>query len=314
MTPHTKKLTVAILTYNRRDYLREVLESLAWQTFKDFSVIIFDNASDYDVQGLADEFPAMDITVDANETNLGNIANFRKMISHPFASQYVIMFHDDDTIHPEYFKQAIAFLDTHPQAVLAGSNIKFITNSTPEKMTHFSQSVTSHPFKEMNQQELIHKLLDGFSLGFGSVIYRSEAVWTAVERYDEFHKWLDRPYLLDIIGDLTAGITEGKFINYRIHGGQDSQFVEPLRLNNVISLFKYYREKNGEYKLERYKTLEANNAINTAHHVAGTFADFFSIITRFKDEGMYKVSSVGWKGVYYFCKFVLKRLRLLFRA
>jgi glycosyltransferase involved in cell wall biosynthesis len=310
MTESIPKLTIAILTYNRKEYLREVLESLEKQIFKDFEIIIFDNASDYDVYEFSKLFPSLAIKIDANETNIGGIANFRKVIKYDFSSRYVMMFHDDDTMHPEYLAKAIAFLDSHPEAVWVGSNIRFIKHATPEKMKHFKSNVTKHSFKEMGRHELIHMLLSGFGLGFNSVIYRAESLHKAESRDVEFDKWIDRPLMIDLIGNHTVGITEGQFINYRLHGGQDSQLVEPRKLNNVINLFKYYRQQNEGHNPVKYNMLESNNAINTAHHIAASFHEFFSIINVFKKEGMFRVRSIGWKGVYYFFKFILKYIRM----
>ncbi len=310
MTASIPKLTIAILTYNRKEYLHEVLESLNKQTFKDFDVIIFDNASDYNVHEFNTLFPSLDIKIDKNETNIGGLANFRKVIAYDFSARYVMMFHDDDTMHPKYLEKAIAFLDSHPEAVWVGSNIRFIKDATPEKMKHFKSDVAEHSFKEKGRHELIHMLLSGFGLGFNSVIYRSESLRKAVSRDVEFDKWIDRPLMIDLIGNRTIGITKGQFINYRVHGGQDSQLVEPRKLNNVINLFKYYRQQNEGYNPVKYNTLESNNAINTAHHIAASFHEFFRIIGVFKKEGMFRMRYIGWKGAYYFFKFILKYVRM----
>jgi glycosyltransferase involved in cell wall biosynthesis len=305
-TKRNKMLTIAILTYNRREYLREVLKSFTLQTFRDFEVIIFDNASDYDVHELAALFPSLEIKVDANEKNIGGPANFRKVVSYDFVSPYVMMFHDDDTLHPEYLEKAIDFLEANSQVVWVGSNIKFIENATPEKMEYFAPRVSEHLFEEMECQELVHKLLNGFGLGFASIVYRLEAFKKAVIREVEFDKWLDRPFIIDIAQTGNVGVTEGCYMNYRVHEGQDSQHIEPLKLNNAINLFKYYRKQNNGYKMEMYKKLESNNAINTAYHVASTIEEFFSIIHTFKKEGMFSLKCVGLRGVYYFIKFFVK--------
>lgn len=309
-TEHHHILTVAILTYNRREFLQEVLESLTLQTYKDFDVIIFDNGSDYDVREHITMFPSLDITIDANEVNLGNIANFRKMIAYPFTSPYVIMFHDDDTIHPEYFKQAVTFLEKHTEVVWVGSNIRFITEATPEKMKYFRPISTNASFVTMHQDELICKLMNGFSLGFNSVVYRTSILKRAKERYEEFNKWLDRPFIIDLIGDGLVGITEEKFINYRVHAGQDSQYIEPEKLTNAISLFKYYKEKSRDSTTRAHAVLQSNNAINTAFHVAGTYKAFLATIEVFKQEGLFTFSTIGWRGMWYFLKFTLRWIRL----
>lgn len=307
MVHNNKKLTVAIPTYNRKEYLHETLESLDSQTFKDFQIIIFDNASDYDVNQFISYFPKLDIQISKNESNVGNLANFIKVINYDFDTPYVIVFHDDDTLHPSYFETAITFLEKNLQVVWVGSNIDFVKNEKSHAMQHFDITTSKNTFTELNQSELIKKLMRGFNLGFGSVIYQSETLKTAVIRTKEFDKWFDRPFMIDLASNKTVAITYGKFMNYRIHQNQDSQAIDPSKFDNVINLFQYYRERSNEKDTWIFKRLENNNSIISAVQNSKTFKELFTYLDIFKRRGFFSFKNIDFKGVYSFLKFIIKK-------
>ena len=105
-------LTIAIPTYNRENYLRDCLKSILVQTFTDFEIIIFDNHSDYNIVSLIDEFNDSRITLSQNETNIGNVGNFNKIFNFKYDSKYLIVFHDDDTMHPKLLQKEIDVLES----------------------------------------------------------------------------------------------------------------------------------------------------------------------------------------------------------
>ena len=52
-------LTIAIPTFDREEYLRETLLSLLRQTEQRFEIILFDNASPYDIEKFVHEFETL---------------------------------------------------------------------------------------------------------------------------------------------------------------------------------------------------------------------------------------------------------------
>lgn len=73
-----KKLTVVIPTYNRRNRIARTLDLLEKQTYKDFDVIILDNASDYNIseimQNREPEFQKR-VEIRKNSSNIGMSGN-----------------------------------------------------------------------------------------------------------------------------------------------------------------------------------------------------------------------------------------------
>lgn len=98
------ELDVLVLTYNRANYLRIVLEAIFNSIASWRKTIIINNASTDNTLAVIDEmrsiYPNRIIEVVNNSKNLGNPGNFFR--SQEIAdNRYVAIFHDDDAIHPE---------------------------------------------------------------------------------------------------------------------------------------------------------------------------------------------------------------------
>ena len=107
-------MSIAIPTYNRLNYLKECINSILNQTFQDFSIFVFDNASDQPVEEELKKFNDKRIHFIGNDKNIGNAENTNRIFSYPFQSEYLIIFHDDDLMHPRMLELQTSFLDAPP--------------------------------------------------------------------------------------------------------------------------------------------------------------------------------------------------------
>src|SRR4051794_29226747 len=87
-------VTVVIPTYNRPDFLREALDSALAQDFKEFEVLVVDDASAYDVQGLVDSFRDSRVLLQRHRRNIGVVQNWHWCLCTP-RTRYVAILEDD---------------------------------------------------------------------------------------------------------------------------------------------------------------------------------------------------------------------------
>ncbi len=116
-----KNLDVFVLTYNRAEYLKIMLESLCTQTAKGFNIKVLNNCSTDStleiIRQVQEKFPDRNISVITNEKNLGNAGNFIR--SQELAeNEYTAIFHDDDAIHPEYIEIAMNIFKKNKNIVM----------------------------------------------------------------------------------------------------------------------------------------------------------------------------------------------------
>ena len=98
------RISIAIPTYNRKDYLKKCIESILSQSFSDFKIYVFDNCSDYNIEKFINDFSDTRIELIKSPQNLGNIGNFERIYNYDFPSEYLVIFHDDDTMHPKFLE------------------------------------------------------------------------------------------------------------------------------------------------------------------------------------------------------------------
>ena len=113
------KISVLIPTYNtKEEYLREAIESVLNQTFKDFEFIILDDCSTAEnVEKVVKSYADPRIRFYRNETNLGISGTRNKLIDLANGEYLAIMDHDDVSL-PERFEKEAAYLDAHPDVGL----------------------------------------------------------------------------------------------------------------------------------------------------------------------------------------------------
>jgi abequosyltransferase len=128
--PDTKRplLTIAIPTYNRAEYLRQLLDSLLEQVRNEsrVEVLISDNASTDDTANLIHEKRrnGSPLTYLANEHNIGPDANFLQCFESA-AGKYVWIIGDDDLLLPGAVSQVLEYLSKDEFEIAYVSHIGF---------------------------------------------------------------------------------------------------------------------------------------------------------------------------------------------
>jgi glycosyltransferase involved in cell wall biosynthesis len=114
------RVTIGVPVYNSESLLEQCLENLAAQTFKDFKVIVLDNASTDGTAAIAQRFAARDprfvhIRQPHNKGARQNFADALAMAETP----YFMWRADDDRSDVNFVEETVRLLDAHPQAALA---------------------------------------------------------------------------------------------------------------------------------------------------------------------------------------------------
>lgn len=303
------QVTIAIPTYNRKEFLGQCLKSILNQTFQDFNVLIFDNHSAYNVKDFLAEFKDKRLGLMESPVNVGGMGNFIRVCNYSYDSEYVIIFHDDDVMHPQMLEREVAVLRQNPRAAFVASNLNFIAQA--EKMFEFrAVKESSSPIVCQTQADLVRLILRGFNLCFDSALYRRKAV-KDIAPYSAFGKWGDRPYLVDVMGQDTAVILNEPLVNYRLHAGQDSQSGQSLaeEIRYSKKLFQFYASFLSSKKQDQqlFASFTSNNILRFAAATARNISMLKFIINSFNEESrLFDLYSVTAKGYYYFAKFILR--------
>ena len=114
-------VSICILNYKARDYLRQCLQSLAENTTLEYEVIIVDNGSQDRVAEMVEqEFPGVRLI--QNQSNEG----FTKPMNQAMRAgtgRYLCQLNPDTLILPGAIDRLVDFMDTHPEVGICGPKV-----------------------------------------------------------------------------------------------------------------------------------------------------------------------------------------------
>ncbi|MEM8651013.1 MAG: glycosyltransferase family A protein [Pseudomonadota bacterium] len=113
-------ITVIIPTFNRKDMLKNALDSVLSETRIPIKAHVFDNASTDGTQQYLQERAKQDprLIITRNETNIGALGNYKKALSSVETDFYVPL-GDDDWLLPDFLYRAHLLLREEPNAYAA---------------------------------------------------------------------------------------------------------------------------------------------------------------------------------------------------
>ncbi len=127
MNTNAPRVSIGMPVYNGELYLGEAVNSIVAQTYKDFELIISDNASTDGTPDICRAFADKDrrIRYYRNEKNLGLSRNLNRVIELSTAEFFMIA-HHDDVRAPECVERCVKVLDSDPSVVLCYSKTRDI--------------------------------------------------------------------------------------------------------------------------------------------------------------------------------------------
>ena len=124
---HSPRLSIGLPVYNGEKFLSQALDCLLVQTFRDFEIIISDNASTDRTPQICQSYARRDprIRYMRNPRNLGAAPNWNRVFELSTAPLFKWAAHDD-LHHETYLESCVQLLDDDPDVVLAHSNTGLI--------------------------------------------------------------------------------------------------------------------------------------------------------------------------------------------
>lgn len=120
------KFSVVIPVYNRRELLRRALDSVFSQDFTDYEVIIVDDCSVEDIEGVVHSYASEKVKYIRNKSNLGGGASRNVGVEHS-SGQYICFLDSDDYWKSQKLSTLESYISSNPNAAI------FIGNSIVEK-------------------------------------------------------------------------------------------------------------------------------------------------------------------------------------
>jgi GT2 family glycosyltransferase len=251
-------ISVCIVNYQAKDYLRDCLHSLYEHTASTFEVILVDNGStDGSLEMLKDEFP--DVQTTENPDNLGFTRPMNQALEQG-RGRYLLQLNPDTIILPAALDRLVAFLESHPEIGICGPKVLNSDGSLQKQCRRGEPTpwaVISY-FTRLNRLFPDSKLFGGYLLNYmdedethpvagvsGSCMLIRRAVIDQIgyldERFFAYQEDADYCFRTREAGWEIYYMPEAQIIHY---GGQGGSRVQPFRSIYAWhhSYYLYYRK------------------------------------------------------------------------
>lgn len=228
----TPRVSVIIPTYNRGSYLRESLESVLTQTFRDFEVIVVDDGST-DGTGTVIQ-PYLDRVRYIRQENKG-AAVARNVGIRNARGAYVAFMDSDDLSQPNHLEVLYHFLDANPDCAMVIGNGAYLEGTFHNRRTVISPKRA----KQLEKMGVtVRDLFDGRIVRLQGTMARR----SVLEEIGLLDEWFRLSYDLDlslrIIKSRRIGFVNKGVYLYRKHGGNISADDELRSRENLRALQK----------------------------------------------------------------------------
>ncbi|PWB38267.1 MAG: hypothetical protein C3F02_04660 [Parcubacteria group bacterium] len=268
-TNKENKVIISLLTWNGVHYLPWLINSLKAQTFKDWTLLVLDNAStDDSVKAVEDALPGTRIV--RQKQNIG-FARGHNLIMNWTESDYVFVLNQDIILDKDYIQSLVDFMDKNPMCASVSGKLMYWDFSEGHK----TEIIDSAGLK-IDRKRFVYDYLQGqadrplentevFGLSATAVIYRRKALesvaQTKEENYFEFFdedffaykEDVDLAWRLRLAGWQNWLITNTKAYHHRsVSGGSNIRFMFKHRTlanrlsyrNHLMTLYKNSFFKN----------------------------------------------------------------------
>lgn len=153
------KVSIGLPVYNGERYLRGAIDSILAQTFRDFELILCDNASTDGTAAICRDYTARDSRVRyrRNERNVGACRNFNLCVELA-SGEYFKWAAYDDAHAPEYLARCVEVLDRDPSVVVSHSQIRIIDERGRPVFDHVYRSgYAASPDPAQRFADLLHE-------------------------------------------------------------------------------------------------------------------------------------------------------------
>ena len=156
------KVSIGVPVYNVEAYLRECLDSIMNQTFKDFEVIMVDDGSTDNSFNICQEYVARDNRFKLIHQENKGLAGARNTCLKHMKGEYITWIDSDDKVEPNYLERLFEVQAETQADLVDGYNYSFKNGIRYYyDLTHISPTLD---VIEISKRELFLRFLDGFRI------------------------------------------------------------------------------------------------------------------------------------------------------
>jgi glycosyltransferase involved in cell wall biosynthesis len=211
-------VSVCIPTYNRAGMLKEAVEAVLAQTFRDFELIVSDNASTDETGSVMKLFDDPRIRYVKNERNIGHRENWNQCLSLA-RGEYIALIPDDDRMMPDNLHAKMEMFARHPNVGLVHSKYHVIDEHGNITQRNVNRGPQRHEDAVEHGYDLLPALLQDNVIHESTVMFRR----ACYDRLGGFSRRLafafDYEFWMRIAAYYDVGFVAKPLVKWRRHSG-----------------------------------------------------------------------------------------------
>lgn len=169
------RVTVVIPTYNRASWLRGAIESVLSQSYREFTLVVSDNASTDETAAVVESFDDPRLSYRRLAENVDLNEHFNRCIELA-ASGYLFLLPDDDRMLPDLLATTVSVLDADPNVGLVHGAVRVVDEdgriiADSHEMTGLRGSQT-----ERGEEFIRRCVRDSYRVHASTALIRKEAL------------------------------------------------------------------------------------------------------------------------------------------
>lgn len=247
------RVSILMPVFNVAPYLREAMDSIFNQTFRDFELIVLDDCSPDNSEEILDTYSDERIVRYRGQQNVG-LANVLNIGIEMARGEYIARMDSDDVSLPQRMEKQVAYLDNHPTVDLVSAGMQRF-GASQEVMIR-SSDIEDVKFNALSYSPVLHASSMWRKKQFlkNGLFYRQEMV--PAEDYDLWTRAL-------ACGLTLINMPEVLYL-YRTHSSQvtsvnkDWSVANVIRYNYVKSIFPGVDESKVKEFISLLEIIDAN--------------------------------------------------------
>ncbi|MDK2597607.1 glycosyltransferase [Pseudoalteromonas obscura] len=137
-------VSVAIITYNQKDFLKECIESILAQSYSNVQIVVADDCSSDGTQEMLREYDEQypgKFTLCLSEKNRGITAN-SNAANDACIGQYIAWTGGDDLMLPNKLSRQVDYMEKHPEVAICYHDLDVFESDTNKTIRKFSEGAT----------------------------------------------------------------------------------------------------------------------------------------------------------------------------
>lgn len=219
--PPARAVSVCLPTYNGETFIKEALDSVIGQTYRDFELLVVDDGSTDRTLDIVQSLSDPRIQLHRNPTRLGIPANWNRCLELA-AGEFVCVFHQDDVMLPENLERKVQLLSADETVGFVHSAVETLAEeSAPSAFADWIEAATDDTLWD-GPEYFRTLLLNGNRVCAPTVLARRSALLEQGGFDPDLGFACDYAMWLRLCLTYRVGFLARPLVRYRWHGGNAS--------------------------------------------------------------------------------------------